>query len=414
MKKLWVLLSSILIIMMVILSPVEAFLPFPMSNGTFYSVTSVGTSSLATVSTTNLLTADGTFATNTGWTVGTGWAIGSGVATHTAGNAVALSAASTATSTSKLYQINFSIYGTVYGDIITVSLGGTTWAGNWATIFDPATLWGWGVPLDATIYIRPSTNSGTFAITPGPLGTFAGTIDNVTIYEVIPSVADAIVRASDGSSVPMEIRGGGSGRGNVCLGEKAGENSPSSSSGNVGIGRWALQYATHSIDNIAIGTSAMRYYTGHEALFGTDNIAIGPSSLLYTQGNYNVGLGVYSLGALLFADGNTSMGAFSGRSITTGTYNTFLGYNAGYNASQKVDATNCTAIGYGAYCTASNQVVIGNTDVTETILKGDVKMTSLTVNNLTPVSATIVVKGSDGNDCNLVLTSGIITSTTCP
>jgi hypothetical protein len=67
---------------------------------------------------------------------------------------------------------------------------------------------------------------------------------------------------------------------------------------------------------------------------------------------------------------NTGAGAYAGYSITTGQQNCFLGYYAGYHASQKVDAINSMALGYGAYTTADNQVVIGNTDITETLLYG--------------------------------------------
>jgi len=48
-------------------------------------------------------------------------------------------------------------------------------------------------------------------------------------------------------------------------------------------------------------------------------------------------------------------------SNTTGEYNTAIGYGAGGSAG---DLTNATAIGNGAIATESNQVVIGNSDVT--------------------------------------------------
>lgn len=62
---------------------------------------------------------------------------------------------------------------------------------------------------------------------------------------------------------------------------------------------------------------------------------------------------------------NTALGLNSGYSITTGSSNTFIGKNAGYNGSQLVTANNSTAIGYGAYTTADNQIVLGNTSVTQ-------------------------------------------------
>lgn len=69
---------------------------------------------------------------------------------------------------------------------------------------------------------------------------------------------------------------------------------------------------------------------------------------------------------------NTAIGSQSGATITYGRENTFLGYNAGYNALQKVDAVNSTAVGAGTYTTKDNQVVIGDTNVVETVLRGRV------------------------------------------
>jgi hypothetical protein len=79
---------------------------------------------------------------------------------------------------------------------------------------------------------------------------------------------------------------------------------------------------------------------------------------------------------------NTGIGGYAGASLTTGYLNTFLGFEAGYNAAQKVDAVNSMALGYGAYTTADNQVVIGNSSVTDVLIYGAVVIDGggLTVN----------------------------------
>ena len=77
-------------------------------------------------------------------------------------------------------------------------------------------------------------------------------------------------------------------------------------------------------------------------------------------------------------------------SNTTGYYNTALGYQAGYNAgvalqtntnsvfigdnaNSSVDGlTNAIAIGSSAQATQSNQVVLGNSSITQTLLRGNV------------------------------------------
>ena len=84
-----------------------------------------------------------------------------------------------------------------------------------------------------------------------------------------------------------------------------------------------------------------------------------------TEGRYNVGMGTYA-----------------GLSITTGDTNTFLGYNTGYGG-QLATASNSTAIGNGAFTTASNQMVFGNTSVTQTIINGDTVAQTITGAKLT-------------------------------
>ena len=75
---------------------------------------------------------------------------------------------------------------------------------------------------------------------------------------------------------------------------------------------------------------------------------------------------------------NTASGYCAGYNITTGDSNTFLGYYAGRNASQLVSAQNSMALGNGTYTTANNQVVIGNTSVTQTLLNGNVAIGTTT------------------------------------
>jgi hypothetical protein len=71
---------------------------------------------------------------------------------------------------------------------------------------------------------------------------------------------------------------------------------------------------------------------------------------------------------------NVAVGYSAGSSLVTGAGNVFIGDGAGNNALQATDAYNSTAIGNDAYTTADNQVVIGNADVTETILHGDLRL----------------------------------------
>ena len=64
------------------------------------------------------------------------------------------------------------------------------------------------------------------------------------------------------------------------------------------------------------------------------------------------------------------MGTNAGRTLVIGNNNNFIGYYAGYNASQKVDANNSTAIGANSYTTKDNQIVLGDSNVKEIVING--------------------------------------------
>jgi hypothetical protein len=102
------------------------------------------------------------------------------------------------------------------------------------------------------------------------------------------------------------------------------------------------------------------------------NTLIGQGAGYNTNRYYNTGVG-YGVLSNTTGAGNIAIGHLGGGSVTTGTYNIFMGFNSGYSvASQKIDATNSIAIGYNTYTTASNQVVLGNSSITHTILRGSV------------------------------------------
>jgi hypothetical protein len=98
---------------------------------------------------------------------------------------------------------------------------------------------------------------------------------------------------------------------------------------------------------------------------GLYNDALGYRALRQiTSGNQNTAIGRNSLQSLTTQSGNVGVGYHSGISIT-GTLNTFVGNDAGNNASQLLTATNSTAIGNSAFTDKSNQMVFGNASVSE-------------------------------------------------
>ena len=147
-----------------------------------------------------------------------------------------------------------------------------------------------------------------------------------------------------------------------------------------------LELNTAGNYNMAIGINSLLQNTT-----GSNNAGIGYQTLVAnTTGSSNVAIGINSLYSNTTANSNVGIGYQSLYSNTTGSNNTATGYLAGYNsvtplqtmsystflgngANSSVDGvTNSTAIGNGAQVTASNQMVFGNSSVTQTLLNGSV------------------------------------------
>ncbi len=382
-----------------------------------------GSSSLASVGVTNLVTADGTFATSSGWTEGTGWTIGSGVATHATGNTGILSGTTTATNTSTVYQVNFTTTVTTAGDGLTVSLGGQD-AGETITTAGAKTL-----------YIVPSAGTGTLEFKLGALGTFVGTIDDVTVYALTGSTADATFESSNGTSSPIELRAGRSSSNNTFIGTNAGSFSTISGGGtyntfigydsgrytttasrNTALGTWSFAQNTTGYRSTAIGYSALSENTtgyrntalGSNALelntTGYDNAAVGTYALnVNTTGYENASLGIYSLEANTTGNRNVAIGFAALENNTTGYRNTAIGSRSGRYLADGVTSntnsissifigsdtealaasgTNEIVIGYGAEGLGSNSVVLGNDSITKTLLQGNVGIGASSNNQL--------------------------------
>lgn len=172
---------------------------------------------------------------------------------------------------------------------------------------------------------------------------------------------------------------------------------------NVGLGYKSLYSTANGSENVGIGYEAL--YSNLGGNWGRHNIGIGSQALYNSNGTGNVGIGGMALySSTGVVNGNTALGFNAGYKITTGSNNTFLGNGAGNNNNQKVDATNSMALGNGAYTTADNQYVYGNTSVAYHIfptgnvaIGGTNPVAKLDIynNNIYGTDAAIIVRNGD-------------------
>ena len=229
----------------------------------------------------------------------------------------------------------------------------------------------------------------------------------------------------------------GTGANNTAIGYGAG-NDLADSDNNTAIGFDALNLTTTGKDNTAIGKGAMAGGTS-----GSHNIGIGYQSC-YNTGQYNVGIGQSAMGANISdsefntaigygtlatcqsGDNNVAIGYDALKDITTTDNNVGIGHDAGYGTdadfgfsnsitdtkmtfvgtqaarddgtANSTAFTNGTAIGYNARVDKSNQVVLGDANVTETKINGDLNLPTATVSTGTGTP-------TFGSNCPAVTTS---------
>jgi hypothetical protein len=327
--------------------------------------------------------ADRDFSSDTGNWTGTGWTIGAGVITHTAGaNVLTLNnaALSSPAASGNLYQISFTNVTSVAGTLV-ATLGGVN-----------GTIVGQGVITNTQVQVVTAATSGALTFTPD--ANWVGTIDNVSVKQITPSVAVQRLINSNGV-LGVEIRSGGATAPNantfigvnVGKSDVSGENNTGSGfnalSSNVsGGGNSAYGFNALSKNSVASNNSAFGLGSLQMNTTGAGNSAFGLLSLaLNTSGGSNVSIGVQSMqqnatggsnsafgtGSLsgnVSGSNNVAAGISSGSGSVSGSRNIFLG-PATIAASQNQVTTGSKNISIGndvavASATADNQLVIGN------------------------------------------------------
>ena len=207
------------------------------------------------------------------------------------------------------------------------------------------------------------------------------------------STATSIYHASYLTAVGYEsLHSNTIGKDNTAIGYKALYKN-TEGNGNISISSKSLYSNTTGGYNTAIGYRAL--YSNTE---GNGNFAIGTRSLyLNITGGYNLGIGYKSLYNNTEGNGNIAIGSQSLYSNTTGGYNTAIGGDAGryisdgFTANDTCDKsvfigkntyplanneTNQIVIGYAAIGAGSNSVTLGNSNITKTLLRGNVELDS--------------------------------------
>ena len=160
---------------------------------------------------------------------------------------------------------------------------------------------------------------------------------------------------------------------NIGIGYRAGYSIKGNS--NIAIGYESMLSSNSVSNNTAIGKSTLLLNTA-----GSDNTAIGTSALFRSTGDKNTVIGVEALQEMTSGDINTAVGYEAGHYISNGANNTnssgsvFLGANTSPSGSGE---TNQIVIGYNATGLGSNTVVLGNDDITTTVLKGNVRISDI-------------------------------------
>ena len=159
----------------------------------------------------------------------------------------------------------------------------------------------------------------------------------------------------------------GAGRGNIFIGNSnvgTTLTDHANSSENICIGTNTLNDAQYSRYNIFVGYEAGQNFGDGEAsataaLFG--NVAIGRRALQCgssAKGNYNVAVGFGALESFVGTVGrNVCVGYFTGKSLS-GSYNTLIGDDAGYNGGSEnlISGTHNICIGVSARTNANDDI----------------------------------------------------------
>jgi trimeric autotransporter adhesin len=142
---------------------------------------------------------------------------------------------------------------------------------------------------------------------------------------------------------------------------------------NTMVGYAAGAVMTDGLDNTLVGVEA----GSQNLVSGSQNTMVGKRAGIYSAGDANTLIGM-SAGAVNQGNNNTFIGEQAGGMNSSGTNNTYVG--SGSAGSSTI--SNASVLGAGAVAMVDNQVVLGNTSVTEVLTTGNLNAPSATLSSL--------------------------------
>lgn len=210
------------------------------------------------------------------------------------------------------------------------------------------------------------------------------------------------------------------GNSNSAFGKDSQKNQLNGSN-NTSVGYQSMNEATSGNFNTAVGNDAMQFNDGgsfntavgalalQDQEAGQGNTAIGYNSLNNKdESNFNTAVGHISLFNISTGFKNIGIGDNVGTLLSTGSRNVLIGSGANVLANNN---TNSIVIGEGAVGAGSNTVTLGNNNITDTHLKGNVIFSStITADGATGTAGQVL--SSTGNNVQWIDNTSSVQSVT--
>ncbi len=226
---------------------------------------------------------------------------------------------------------------------------------------------------------------------------FIGTTDNVDLHFRINNTASGFLSQN-----------------NTAFGYQSGNSITSNAINNAFFGDNAGYSDTEGDENVFVG-----HRVGYYMQKGNSNTAIGYNAFYNygasgggprDGGNKNVAIGKWAMFNPYQGDGNVAVGFDAFSLPNSGEYNVFIGYNSdrdnnnnlnnaiAIGAYSVADADNATAIGYRAYASQANSLILGQT-TNDGNQNSATANTNVGINTITPETvANLTLGAMDGSN----------------